>query len=132
MKKQKVYIERELKSNSKGIIWKLISSAEGLQRWVADSVTEDGKQITFKWGDDCTCHAMHTATVLEKVKFRRFRFKWDGSEDPEEYVELKLEKSEITDDFMLCITDFAEPGETDSIISLWHGDLDRLHRSSGL
>ena len=38
MKKKRLNIERELLSSSSSIIWNLISTPEGLSRWIADDV----------------------------------------------------------------------------------------------
>ena len=46
MDKQRLCIEHELTSNSTAIIWDLISTDSGLARWMADSVTQEGEQLT--------------------------------------------------------------------------------------
>lgn len=132
MTKEKIYIERVLNSKSKNIIWPLISEASGLSRWLADDVQEEQGRLTFTWGEVWTHHDIHTATVIERVENVRFRFKWDTDEDPDTFVELRMEKSDLTGQYMLCITDFAHPEDLDSMRDLWDDDLERLHRTSGL
>lgn len=132
MTKQKVYIERVLNSRSKNIIWTLISSPEGLSKWMADDVQEDRGHLTFRWGETWTHHDIHTAHVIERKENDYFRFKWDSDDDPNSFVELRMERSELTGQYMLCITDYAYAEDADSMHDLWEGDLERLHRSSGL
>ena len=45
---------------------------------------------------------------------------------------MRLEESECTGSLALLITDFADADEEDSLRGLWSGNLDRLHRASGL
>ena len=52
MTKQRIEIEHELKSTSANIVWKLISTADGYANWLADSVTADGDELTFTWGQE--------------------------------------------------------------------------------
>ena len=50
MTKQKIEIEYPLATKSPNIIWEQISSAHGLERWIADHVTEEDGVFTFTWG----------------------------------------------------------------------------------
>lgn len=36
---KKIEIEHQLKSTSRNIVWQLIGTADGLQKWIADKVT---------------------------------------------------------------------------------------------
>lgn len=132
MTKEKVYIEKMLNSKSKNMIWPLISDASGLARWMADDVQDNHGHLTFRWGEEWTHHDIHTATVLESVENEYFRFKWDADGDADTYVELRMDKSDLTGQYMLCITDFAHPEDIDSLRGLWEDDLDRLHHATGL
>jgi len=132
MTKQKIHIEKELKSSSKPIIWNLISTPEGLSKWVADSVERVGEELQFTWGDPEGRHEIRLASAIERVKHSHFRFRWTDEDDPEAYVELRMEWSDVTGDFILGIIDFAEADEADTLRDLWEGDLERLHRSTGL
>lgn len=132
MKKKKLTIEYELKSSSETIIWNLISTPEGLSRWLADEVTLDGKSLTFTWGEVWRYHEVKHATVTLIRKGKSFRFRWNDDTDPAAYVELGLTKSELTGDCILSITDFAPVGEEDDMRDLWDDNLERLHQSTGL
>lgn len=132
MSKNKIHIEHELRSNSQSIIWHLISTAEGLSRWLADDVREDGNSLTLTWGETWSHHEIRKATITGKAKNRYLRFRWDDEDDPEAYIELLMEKSDLTNDFILSITDFAEAGDEDQLEELWADNLERLHTTTGL
>ena len=132
MTKKKVYIEHVLNSSSKNLIWSLISTASGLERWMADEVTEKNGELTFRWGETWTHHDIHTAYIIDKVKETSMRFKWDTDDDPDSYVELGMVKSVLTGYYTLSITDFAYEEDVESMEDLWAEDLERLHRSTGL
>ncbi len=132
MSKLQIRIDHELRCNSQGIIWNLISTAEGLSRWLADDVRQDGNKLTLTWGETWSHHEIRHATITGKAKNRRIRFRWDDEDDPNAYIELMMEKSELTGDFILTIIDFADPEEEESLRDLWADNLERLHTTTGL
>lgn len=132
MSKQQVLIERELQSNSKNRIWSIISDIDKLSRWIADEIQEEGKKLHFIWGDLQNSHDSRMATIAKKVKYHYIRLKWTDEEDSNAFLELRMEKSNISDNYVLFITDFAEPDDIDTMEDLWADNLDRLHQFSGL
>ena len=66
MTKQRIEIEHELKSTSANIVWKLISTADGYANWLADSVTADGDELTFTWGQEWRHHEQRMHTLWQK------------------------------------------------------------------
>lgn len=132
MSKQQLLIERELQSNSKNRIWSIISDTDKLSRWIADEIQEEGKKLHFIWGDLQNSHDSRMATIAKKVKYHYIRLKWTDEEDPNAFLELRMEKSNISDNYVLFITDFAEPDDIDTMEDLWADNLDRLHQFSGL
>lgn len=132
MKKEKVSIEKELKSRSANIIWPLISTAAGLEKWVADEVINKGDRLQFTWGEVWQPHEIRTARILERVKNSHVRYCWDNDTDEDAYWELEMRKSEITDDYILIITDFALPEDVDGLEDLWEINLNKLRHRTGL
>ena len=134
MGKQKIDIEYPLVTKSPAIIWEQISSAHGLERWFADHVSEEDGVFTFTWGEPWTEQDVRQAHVVEAVKFDHIRLKWDyeDDEDDESYWEMRIEKSDLTHNLNLMITDFADDDDADGLKILWESCLDRLHRASGL
>ncbi len=132
MKKQKIYIERDVNCKSENIIWRIISTDGGLQKWLADNVQERDGQFTFTWGEEWGNHEQRTATVVSMKKNKYIRMRWDDETDPEAYLELAMSKNDITGDFVLHITDFAAEDDVDSLMSIWDQNFEELHRNSGL
>lgn len=131
MIKEKLYIEHELKSRSENIIWQLISTETGLQKWIADGVSELNGRMTFTWGQDWAIHEQRTSIIVERVKNSHIRFHWDD-EDDELYWEMRMAYSDLTNDYILQITDFAEPDDMDVLRSIWDHNFEALHRATGL
>ncbi len=59
------------------------------------------------------------------------RFRWLDDENEREYFELKMTNNELTNDFVLEITDFAEADEVDDLRELWESQVDTLRRTCG-
>jgi uncharacterized protein YndB with AHSA1/START domain len=128
-KKGKIHCEYTLNSTSKNILWTAISTPSGMESWFADRVTaEDLDRIfIFRWGKDETRHA----ELISSRVFSFIRFRWLDDEDEHNYFELKINTNELTNDMVLEITDFAEPGEEQDLRELWETQIDRLRRTCG-
>ena len=131
MGKQIIDIEYPLAIKSPALIWEQISSAHGLERWFADHVNEEDGMFTFTWGEPWTEQDIRKAHVLESVVNDHIRMKWD-EEDDDSYFEMRIDKSDLTHQLNLLITDFADDDDVDGLKILWESMLDRLHRASGL
>ena len=135
MTKQRIDIEYPLTTKSHNIVWEQISSAHGLERWLADKVEERDGEFIFTWGEPWTLQDVRKAQLIEYVKYDHIRLKWEDDEaegDEDSFWELRIGQSELTKELTLLITDFAEDDEADSLRILWESNLDRLHRASGL
>ena len=131
---QKLTIEYPLSSNSPKIVWDMISNAAGLQKWLADTVTEEGDILTFTWGHPWTERDTKQSRIIDIEKYDHIRLLWDYHEDtPEAYWELRIEKSDLTGELNLLITDYAADDDEESDLrGIWDDNLERLHRVSGL
>lgn len=132
MKKTKIKIEHELKSNSPNIIWKLISTDTGLAKWIADYVFEVDGILTFRWGEEWSHHETRRARIVRRVHHDYVRLRWEDETDRDVFLEFRMEYSELTDDYILCVTDFAVSEEIDSLEMMWEQNFDRLRQSTGL
>ena len=132
MKKQRIIVEYELKSNSPAIIWRHLSTAEGLARWIADEVEMDENTVTLAWGNPLMHYDSRKLDILERTKNSCMRMRWVDEDDPEAYLEMRMEKSDLTGDYMLIITDYADPHDIALLHDIWDDNLERLHHSSGL
>ena len=131
---QKLTIEYPLSTKSPRIVWDMISNAAGLQKWLADKVTEDDEFMTFTWGHPWTERDTKTSRILEVEKFDHIRLLWDYHEDmPEAYWEMRIGKSDLTGQLHLLITDYAADDDEESDLrGIWDDNLTRLHQVSGL
>ncbi len=132
---QKLTIEYPLSTRSPRIVWDMISNAAGLQKWLADTVTEDGlNTLTFTWGQPWTERDTKQSRILEIEKLNHIRMMWDYHEEtPEAYWELRILESKETGQLTLMITDFAaDDDEASDLRGIWDDNLERLHRVSGL
>ena len=126
--KKKVHIEYPLNPASGSIIWGAVSTPAGLQRWFADDVVKEGKRFTFRWGkSEC-----RYADVINTRSEYFIRFHWCDDEEPKSYFEFKIQYDELTNDHLLEVTDFAEPGEEEDTISLWDSQIEVLKRVCGI
>jgi len=132
MKKQRISIEKELRSRSANIIWPLLSTPSGLAKWIADQVEEDQETLTFTWGEVWSHHDTKKAKITETVDFSHIRFVWVEDEDPDAFWELRLHKSDITGDYILQITDYAWKEDMDDLRDIWNQNLEQLHMNTGL
>lgn len=132
MKRKKITIEYPLSVKSPNIIWGLISNAAGLQKWMADYVSEENSSMTFTWGEAWTEQDTKVSRVLGKEEFRYIRLQWEHEHGDDEYWELRIEESELTGELNLVITDFSDDDETEYMKDMWSDNLDRLHNISGL
>ena len=132
MEKRRFSIEKELRCKSANIIWPLLSTPEGLSKWIADEVERDGDQLRFTWGEVWSHHEIRTASVLEEARGEYIRYTWENETDEDDFWELRIEKSDITGDYILIITDHALPEDVESLESIWESNLEQLHHTTGL
>lgn len=125
--KKKVHIEYPLNPSSSNVIWGIVSTAAGLQRWFADRVNKAGKTYTFQWGKT----EVRSADVINSRAESFIRFHWTD-EEPKTYFEFKLHYDELTTNRVLEVTDFADEGEEEDVKSLWDSQIDVLRRTCGL
>ena len=126
MKKEKFCIEYLFHRVSKASLWNCLSSSGGLAEWFADAVADDHKVFTFWW-------KKHTAEaeIIGINPLSYIRFHW-LDEDDETYFEFRLHKTELTGDWILEITDFAEEDEKNNAITLWDTQIKTLKRRLGV
>jgi uncharacterized protein YndB with AHSA1/START domain len=131
--KTKLNIEYPLATKSANIVWEQIGTAHGLGRWLADRVEEmPDDVIALTWGELWTDHHTLEARVVDRQKNSFIRLQWLNEEDPEAYWEMRIGRSELTDELCLHVVDYALPEDIDDLHDLWDGNMERLHRVSGL
>jgi len=122
MSKQKFTLEYPVRC-SPNILFEFLATSNGLGEWFADTVDEQGTFFTFGWNG-----TFEEAQVIEQEEERLIRFRWDGA-PKDEYFEFRIDKSEITNQTILVITDFAEKKDIKDQTQLWNYQVkDLFHR----
>lgn len=108
---------------SPSILYEFLSTPAGLQEWFADKVDERDQVFSFSWNG-----TEDKAEVLGFEDDKFIRFHWLHLPN-EEYFEFSIEKSEVTNQTILVIKDFAEKGEIKDQSQLWDYQVkDLFHR----
>jgi hypothetical protein len=108
---------------SPSILFEFLSTPAGLQEWFADKVDERDNIFFFSWNG-----SSQRAEVLESQEEKFIRFHWLDA-PKEEYFEFSIEKSEITNQTILVVKDFAEKKEVKDQSMLWDYQVkDLFHR----
>ena len=105
------------------ILFEFLSTPSGLGEWFADKVIQKENTFTFIWKESNEKAEMIAAEENEYVVY-----KWDWMED-DEYFEFRIEKSPVTNETILTITDFANKKEVSDQSRLWDAQIhDLKHR----
>ena len=107
------------------ILYEFLASPAGLQEWFADRVDDRDNIFSFTWNG-----TIEKAEVLEKEQDKFIRFHWLHT-PKEEYFEFKIEKSEVTNQTILVIKDFAEKKEIKDQSRLWDYQVKELFHRLG-
>ena len=108
---------------SPAILYEFLSTPAGLQEWFADQVDEHEGMFTFGWNG-----TEDKAKVIEQEENKFIRFQWTHG-DKKEYFEFYIDKSEVTNQTILIIKDFAEKKDIKDQSQLWEYQVkDLFHR----
>ena len=111
---------------SPAILYEFLSTSSGLQEWFADKVEDSNGEFNFSWSG-----STESAQVVEKEENKFIRFHWETS-PKDEYFEFNIEKSEVTNQTILIIHDFAEKKDIKDQSQLWETQVkDLFHRLGG-
>ena len=123
MSKKQLYTLEYPVRCSPNILYEFLSTSSGLQEWFADKVDDQDGVFSFSWNGD-----EETANVVESEEDEFIRFHWSHA-PKEEYFEFRIEKSEVTNQTILVIKDFADKKEIKDQSRLWaHQVKDLFHR----
>lgn len=108
---------------SPSILYEFLSTPAGLQEWFADKVDERDSVFSFSWNG-----TIERAEIIEGEEEKFVRFHWLTA-PKEEYFEFRIEKSEVTNQTILVINDFADKKEIKDQSQLWGYQVkDLFHR----
>ena len=108
---------------SPAILYEFLITPAGLGEWFAEKVKQRETTFVFSWKGSEEVAELIAAEENEYVVF-----KWDWMEE-DEYFEFRIEKSPVTNETILTITDFAEKNEVADQELLWSAQIsDLMHR----
>ncbi|MBL0182374.1 MAG: ATPase [Chitinophagaceae bacterium] len=110
---------------SPSILYEFLISPAGLQEWFADKVDEKEGVYSFSWNG-----SVDKARLLETEEDKFVRFRWDHMAK-DEYFEWRIEKSEVTNQTILLISDFADKKEIKDQSQLWEYQVKELFHRLG-
>ena len=105
------------------ILYQFLATPSGLQEWFADNVDEKDGLFSFTWNG-----ATEEAELVESEENKRVRYQWTENDDSE-FFEFGIDKSEVTGQTILLITDFADKKDVKDQSRLWESQVkDLFHR----
>jgi len=110
---------------SPGILYEFLRTPAGLQEWFADKVDERDGQFSFSWNG-----TEDKAELIDSEEDKFVRFRWDYM-TKDEYFEWRIDKSEVTNQTILVINDFAEKKEIKDQTQLWEYQVKELFHRLG-
>lgn len=107
------------------ILYKFLSTPSCLIRWFCDEVDIQDDAYTFVWDG-----SEEVADLVDDIEDERLRFVWEDA-DEGEYLEFMLERSPVTGETIMTLTDWADDDEVEDQINLWETQLDQLRAATG-
>jgi uncharacterized protein YndB with AHSA1/START domain len=108
---------------SPNILYQFLSTPSGLQEWFADRVDIFDGVFTFDWNG-----SSEDAKLVDMEENKFVRYHWLSS-PASEYFEFAIDKSEVTGQTILVITDFADKKDIKDQSQLWDTQVrDLFHR----
>ena len=125
MAREKIELEYLFRA-SPAILYTFFTTPSNLVRWFCDEVEIEDETYIFSWEG-----AEEEADLVEDVQDERLRFKWVDADDEDEYLEIRFSKSEVTNQTILEITDFADDDEVSDQKQLWENQIAKLRQETG-
>ena len=106
--------------SSPGILYSFLTSGSSLAQWFCDTCDINEDVYTFGWEG-----SEENATRLESTEDQYVKYQWEGSEE-NEFFDFTIFKSEISNETVLTINDFAEEDEIEDQTLLWESQIQAL------
>lgn len=110
---------------SPSILYEFLATPAGLGEWFADNVDEIDNTYYFNWSG-----TIEKADIVEYEEDVFIRYHWHNA-PKEEYFEFRIDKSEITNQTILVIKDFAEKKDIKDQSMLWDYQVKELFHRLG-
>jgi START-like superfamily domain len=129
MTKHKYIAEFELRASPK-MLFPYLSTASGLSQWFAQKVnTTPDHTFNFIWDNDDHLAKQSALRLNKSVKFEFLNTDPDNIDN--NYIELKIEVSDLTNSTFLKITDYSSNEDVEELKDLWQGLIDNLKEIVG-
>lgn len=126
MGKFKYVAEFEFKASPK-VLFQYISTPAGLQQWFASKVTIKSDHVyDFIWDNES-----HPAKLTSQRLNKSTRFDFMNEDQKGNWVEFKLEVSELTNTTFFRVTDNSDNTDLEDLTDLWEGLMDKLREIVG-
>ena len=129
MEKFKFITEYELRASPK-MLFPYISTASGLSQWFASKVnTMPEQRLDFQWDNESHIAKQVSMRQNKGVRFEFLETDEDGSDN--NYVDFRVDQSELTQSTFLRITDYSNTTDEEELKDLWDGMMDKLKEIVG-
>jgi len=123
MDRKKFKVEFLFRASPK-IVYSFLSTPDNLTRWFCDDCNLVDGQFSFDWeGNE------EIAYLLESQEDSYLRLQWEDF--PDEYLEYKMSRSEVTAETILEITAFCDEDEVEEEKDFWATQMESLRRAMG-
>ncbi|MBR5592455.1 MAG: hypothetical protein IKW46_00120 [Bacteroidaceae bacterium] len=126
MSKEKIFLEYPLRGSAV-MIWKYIGTTAGLSPWFADKVESLNRTYIFHWGKT----EKRVAYLVSQRNGVYVKFRWED-EPQSTFFEMRISYNELTREYTLEVTDFADKNEIEDQKDLWNSQIENLRRQSGM
>ena len=110
---------------SPGILYEFLATSAGLGEWFADEVKQKDNTFFFNWDGN-----IDEAEQLESEENVFVRYRWDYYDD-KEYFEFRITQSDVTNETILQVSDFADKTDIKDQQQLWVHQIDDLKHRIG-
>lgn len=111
--------------SSPTILFEFLTQPSNLAQWFADYCDSQGEIFIFGWGG-----SYQRAKQLEWVEDEFVKYHWEDSPKGE-FFSFRVYKSEISNETILEVSDFAEAKEIKEQSSLWDKQIEDLKHAIG-
>lgn len=109
---------------SPSIIYLFITQATCFVRWFCDEVDNVGDRYTFSWDG-----SEEIATMIMDIEDELVKYQWEDR--PDEFLQFRIYKTDITNETILEITDYCDDDEVKETKDIWEMYIKKLKASCG-
>lgn len=111
---------------SPAIVYQFLTTPACLTRWFCDEVDISEDRFTFGWSG-----SEEAAELIIDEEPNLVRFQWEDAETDDEYLEFDIQKSPVTGETIVNITDWADADEVEDQRALWIAQMTRMRAEMG-